>query len=108
MTTTRHRQTRQLPGGRSHGWDEEIGRVGEISNIFDILLNHHVKPGKLQLTLTNSVDNAPEPQKIESYQQDSPSGTPPSTRCVLSLPQFLVEYCIKINDKKNCGIFLKY
>ena len=36
-----------LPGGWSHGPDTESGRVGEISNMFDIMLIHHGKPGNL-------------------------------------------------------------
>ena len=42
---TRHRQTRQNGFQQSHGWDQESGRVGEISNMFHILLTHHDKPG---------------------------------------------------------------
>ena len=34
MTTTN--KTGQLPARQSHGRDQESGRVGEISNMFDI------------------------------------------------------------------------
>ena len=37
VTMTGQRLTRQLPGGLSHGLDEELGRVSEISNMFDTL-----------------------------------------------------------------------
>ena len=38
-------RTSQFPGGRSHSWDQQSGRVGEILNMFDILPTQHGKPG---------------------------------------------------------------
>ena len=37
-------------GGRTQGPDTESGWVGEISSMFDILLIHHNKPGKCNLS----------------------------------------------------------
>ena len=35
-----------MPGGRSHGQNQESGGASEISNMFDILPTHHDKLGK--------------------------------------------------------------
>ena len=54
VTRTRRKVTRTswemtrtswFPGGREHSWDKELGRIGEISNVFDILPTHHNKLG---------------------------------------------------------------
>ena len=54
VTRTRRKVTRTswemtrtswFPGGLEHSWDKELGRIGEISNVFDILPTHHNKLG---------------------------------------------------------------
>ena len=69
--------TGQFPGGQSHGPDTESGWVGEISNMFDILLIKQGQAGKLQPILIDSLIIAPDPKKMPSYRQVGPSGTSP-------------------------------
>ena len=38
-------KTGRFPGGQCHGQDQGSGRIGEISNLFDILPTQHDKPG---------------------------------------------------------------
>ena len=38
-------RTSQFLGGCSNGQDQELGRVSEISNMFDILATRNDKPG---------------------------------------------------------------
>ena len=52
VTKTRREVTRtsRFPGSRIQGRDQESGRVGEISNMFDIFPTHRPKVGNYNLT----------------------------------------------------------
>ena len=61
MITIRHRQTRQFIDGQSHGQYQELGRIGEISNIFDILPTCHDKLVDYNRPHIDSVNVTPDP-----------------------------------------------
>ena len=52
-----------LPGGQSIGWEQDSGRVEEISNIFYFFANPPRQACKVQPTLTDYVNIAPNPSK---------------------------------------------
>ena len=53
-----------LPGGQSQGPDTESGRIGEISNMFDILPIHCVKPGNYNPDPNQICKHCSQPSKI--------------------------------------------
>ena len=56
-------RTRQFPGGQSHVWEQESGRGGEISNMFDFFADPPRQARKIQLTLTDYVYISPTLEK---------------------------------------------
>ena len=67
-----------LPGWQRGGQGQKPWIASEILNMCDILPIHCNQLGNYnQPGLTDSVNIATNSQKIHSYLQDSPSGTPP-------------------------------